>query len=147
MISLKSFFSNFCSHIKDSKLRRKYIFINCVSCNGSPKQIPFQFANGNCPIPVAEHSRPSNFWSSDTTFIVLKVCKSRPTLDRYLLPWKILANPLYRNLNPALKRFSLEIENWKNQNYVTVEKFLLKNFEMVQYTKYWTIKILIVRIS
>ena len=53
---LKFFFSNFRLHIKDSKWGKKYIFINCTSYNGSPKQIPFQFAMGNCPITVAEHS-------------------------------------------------------------------------------------------
>ena len=34
------FFSNFHSHIKDSKWGRKCIFINWRSCNGSPPQIP-----------------------------------------------------------------------------------------------------------
>ena len=49
---LKNLFSNFLSHIKDSKWGSKCIFINCTSCNGSPQQIPFQFANGKLP-----HSR------------------------------------------------------------------------------------------
>ena len=51
---LKFLFSNFRSHIKDSKWGRKCISINCTSCNRSPQQIPLQI--GNCPIPVAEHS-------------------------------------------------------------------------------------------
>ena len=55
---LKKFFSNFRSHIKDSKWGRKCIFINCTSCNGSPQQIPFQFANGKLP-----HSRCRAFWA------------------------------------------------------------------------------------
>ena len=52
----KEFFQRFVSkfrfHIKDSKWGRKCIFINCKSCNGSPQQISFQFANGKLP-----HSR------------------------------------------------------------------------------------------
>ena len=44
-----SFFSNFRSNIKDSKWGRKCVFINCTSCNGSPQQVPFQFANGKLP--------------------------------------------------------------------------------------------------
>jgi len=58
MIFLKKFFSNFRSHIKDSKWGRKCIFINCTSCNGSPQQIPFQFANGKLP-----YSRYRAFWA------------------------------------------------------------------------------------
>ena len=46
MTFLKNLFSNFRSHIKDSKWGRKCIFINCTSYNGSPQQIQFQFANG-----------------------------------------------------------------------------------------------------
>ena len=46
---LKKFFSNFCPHIKDSKWDRKCIFINYTSCNRSPQQIPFQFANEKLP--------------------------------------------------------------------------------------------------
>ena len=57
-IFLKMFFENFRSHIKDSKWGRKCIFINCTSCNGSPQQIPFQFANGKLP-----HSRCRAFWA------------------------------------------------------------------------------------
>ena len=34
------FFSNFCSHIKDSKWGRKSIFMVCASHNRSPQQIP-----------------------------------------------------------------------------------------------------------
>ena len=55
---LKNFFSNFRSHIKDSKWGRKCIFINCTSCNRSPQQIPFQFANGKLPL-----SRCRAFWA------------------------------------------------------------------------------------
>ena len=54
----KNFFSNFRSYIKDSKWGRKCIFINCTSCNGSPQQIPFQFANGKLP-----HSHCRAFWA------------------------------------------------------------------------------------
>ena len=55
---LKNFFSNFSSHIKDSKWGRKCTFINCTSCNRSPQQIPFQFANGKLP-----HSCCRAFWA------------------------------------------------------------------------------------
>ena len=58
MTFLKNFFSNFRSHIKDSKWGRKCIFINCTSCNESPQQIPFQFANGKLP-----HSHCRAFWA------------------------------------------------------------------------------------
>ena len=58
MTFLKNFFSNFRSHIKDSKWGRKCILINCTSCNGSPQKIPFQFANGKLP-----HSRCRGFWA------------------------------------------------------------------------------------
>ena len=43
---LKNLFSNFLFHIKDSKWGKKCIFSNYASCNESPQQIPFQFANG-----------------------------------------------------------------------------------------------------
>ena len=56
---LKNFFSNFRSHIKDSKWGRKCILINCTRCNGSPQQIPFKFANGKLP-----HSRCRAFWDT-----------------------------------------------------------------------------------
>ena len=49
---LKFLFSNFHSHIKDSKWGKKYIFMNYTCCNRSPQQIPVQFANGILP-----HSR------------------------------------------------------------------------------------------
>ena len=55
---LKFLFSNFRSHIKDSKWGRKCIYINYTSCNGSPQQIPFQFANGKLP-----QSRCRGFWA------------------------------------------------------------------------------------
>ena len=54
---LKNFFSNFLSHIKDSKWDRKCISINYTSYNGSPQQIPFQFANEKLP-----DSRCRAFW-------------------------------------------------------------------------------------
>ena len=57
---LNFLFLDFRPHIKDSKWGKKYIFINCTSYNGSPKQIPFQFAMGNCPITVA-------FWALSYT--------------------------------------------------------------------------------
>ena len=37
---LKFLFSNFRSHIKDSKWGRKYIFMNYTCCNGSPQKNP-----------------------------------------------------------------------------------------------------------
>ena len=55
---LENFLSYFRSHIRDSKWGRKCIFINCTSCNGSPQQIPLQFANGKLP-----HSRCRAFWA------------------------------------------------------------------------------------
>ena len=55
---MKNFFWNFRSHIKDFKWGKRCISINCTSCNGSPWQIPFQFANGKLP-----HSRCRGFWA------------------------------------------------------------------------------------
>ena len=55
---LKFLFSNFRSHIKDSKWGRKYIFMNYTCCNGSRQKIPFQFANGKLP-----HSHCRAFWA------------------------------------------------------------------------------------
>ena len=55
---MKNIFSNFRSHIKDSKWGRKCNFINCISSNRSPQEIPFQFANGKVP-----HSRCIGFWA------------------------------------------------------------------------------------
>ena len=76
---LKNFFSNFRCHIKGSKWGRKCIFINCTSCNGSPQQIPFQFANGKLP-----HSCCRGFWA-------------------YLLYWfKAFKSPLYAR-HPGLR--------------------------------------------
>ena len=49
MTFLKNFFSNFRSHIKDSKWGRKCNSINCTSSNRSPQVIPFQLANGKLP--------------------------------------------------------------------------------------------------
>ena len=49
MTFFEIFFSNFRSHIKDSKWGRNCIFINSKSCNRSPQEIPFQFANGKLP--------------------------------------------------------------------------------------------------
>ena len=46
------FFSNFHSHIKDSKWGRKCIFMNCASCNGSPQQIPLR------QLPFANEAKP-----------------------------------------------------------------------------------------
>ena len=57
-IFLKNLFSNFRFHTKDSKWSRKCIFINCTSCNRSPKQIPYQFANGKLP-----NSHCRAFWA------------------------------------------------------------------------------------
>ena len=55
---LKNFFSNFLSHIKNSKWGRKCISINFTSCNGSPQQIPVRFTNGKLP-----HSCCRAFWA------------------------------------------------------------------------------------
>ena len=55
---LKFLFSNFRSHIKESKWGRKYILMNYTCCNGSPQKIPFQFANGKLP-----RSRCRAFWA------------------------------------------------------------------------------------
>ena len=57
---LKKMFSNFSSHIKDSKWGRKYIFMNYTCFNGSPQKSHFSLPMGNCPIPVAEDSGLSN---------------------------------------------------------------------------------------
>ena len=65
---LKNFYSNFRSHIKDSKWGRKCIFINCTSCNESPQQIPFQFANGKLP-----HSCCRAFWAVSILVIFLEI--------------------------------------------------------------------------
>ena len=66
---LKFLFSNFRSHIKDSKWGRKYIFMNYTCCNGSPQKIPFQFANGKLP-----HSRCRGLWAQfDTMEVVVFV--------------------------------------------------------------------------
>ena len=58
---LKTLFSNFRSHIKDSKWGRKCIFMNCASRNGSPQQIPLRqlpFANEAKP-----HSHCRGLWA------------------------------------------------------------------------------------
>ena len=55
---LKKLYSNIRFHIKDSKLGRKFIFMNCTCCNGSPQKITFQFANGKLP-----HPRCRAFWA------------------------------------------------------------------------------------
>ena len=52
-VSFKIFFSNFRSHIKDSKWDRKYIFMNYASCNGSPQQILLW------QLPFANEAKPS----------------------------------------------------------------------------------------
>ena len=64
---LKFLFSNFRSHIKDSKWGRKYIFMNEKCCSRSPQKIPFQFSNGKLP-----HSCCRAFWAYTfmTTFSV-----------------------------------------------------------------------------
>ena len=64
-IFLKNLFSNFGLHIKDSKQGRKCIFINCTSYNGSPQQIPFQFANGKLPHSCCRAFWVMNLFSSD----------------------------------------------------------------------------------
>ena len=68
---LKNFFSNFRSHIKDSKWGRKCIFINCSSCNVSPQQIPFQFANGKLP-----HSCCREFWALSSIIYSYHIIKA-----------------------------------------------------------------------
>ena len=57
---LKNFFSNFRSHIKDSKWGRKYILMNYICCNGSPQKSHFSLQMGNYPIPVAQNSGQSH---------------------------------------------------------------------------------------
>ena len=68
---LKFLFSNFRSHIKDSKWGRKYIFMNYTCCNGSPQKIAFQFANGKLP-----RSRCRAFWAMSDIFGHLTWTKS-----------------------------------------------------------------------
>ena len=63
---LKNFFSNIRCYIKGSKWGRKCIFINCTSCNRSPKQIPFQFANGKLP-----HSCCRGSWAESNNCITV----------------------------------------------------------------------------
>ena len=62
---LKDFFSNFRSHIKDSKWGRKCISINCASHNRSPQQIPLQ------KFPFATVAKPHYhcraFWAQAAT--------------------------------------------------------------------------------
>ena len=82
---LKFLFSNFRSHIKDSKWGRKCIFINCTSCNGRPKQIPFQFANGKLP-----HSRCRGFWAvllirNNASIWHTRVSKARHILRQHFI--------------------------------------------------------------
>ena len=75
------FFFNFHSHVKDSKQGRKCIFINCTSCNRSPQQISFQFANGKLP-----HSRCRAFWArtcgQNNLFLVIITTYKRKFLLR-----------------------------------------------------------------
>ena len=67
-------FSNFRSHIKDSKWGRKYIFMNHTCCNLSPQKIPFQFANGKLP-----HSCCIEFWAISiwSKILLRSLCESR----------------------------------------------------------------------
>jgi len=60
-IFFEIFFSNFHSHIKDSKWGRKCIFMNCASHNRSPQkillwQLPFAYE-------AKPHSRCRAFWA------------------------------------------------------------------------------------
>ena len=61
----RNFFESFLFKFPFSHKRlqwgRKCIFINCISCNGSPQQIPFQFANEKLP-----HSHCKAFWAIST---------------------------------------------------------------------------------
>ena len=112
---LKKTFSNFCSHIIDSKWGRKWISINCTSCNRSLQEISFQFANGELP-----HSRCRAFlakWPkmiklqelSNMTYTGLKVWlrdfestfvkilnlwawNSQPELGRFGIAWHLTTN-------------------------------------------------------
>ena len=51
-IFFEIFFSNFRSHIKDSKWGRKCIFMIFASCIGSPQQIPLR------QLPFANEAKP-----------------------------------------------------------------------------------------
>ena len=53
---MKIFFSNFRSHIKDSKWGRKYILSIVQAVTEVLNKSHFSLQMGNCPIPVAEHS-------------------------------------------------------------------------------------------
>ena len=67
---LKNSFSNFRSHIRDSKWGRKCIFINCTSSNKSPQEIPFQSANRKMP-----HSRCRAFWVKKARLVYQRLPK------------------------------------------------------------------------
>ena len=62
---LINFFSNFRSHIKDSKWGRKYIFLIYTCSNGVFEKSHFSLQMGNCPIPVAEDSGHSGLLPID----------------------------------------------------------------------------------
>ena len=75
----RSLFSNFRSHIRDSKWGRKCNFINCTSSNREPQEIPFQFANGKLP-----HSRCRAFWAIYRA-LLSTVCFKMKFYIRYFL--------------------------------------------------------------
>ena len=78
---LKNLVSNFRLHIRYSKWGRKWVFINCTSCNGSLQQIPFQFANGKLP-----YSSCRAFWAG------LKYIKSKKWLQIDFKNFSITSN-------------------------------------------------------
>ena len=110
---LKFLFSNFRSHIKDSKWGRKYILMNYTCCNGSPQKIPFQFANGKLP-----HSRCRGLWALSYSWWVKWTC------------WPILREGL-TNLctlsSQARKMLSLSC-TWEQKKLVLSELFPRKLF-------------------
>ena len=112
-IFLKNFFSNFCSHIKDSKWGRKCIFINCKRCNGSSQQIQFQFANGKLP-----HSRYRAFWA---VFLL-----GNPKWHRRFWRWRTKKNSFSnRPRSNSWEEFTKSYLHNKSVTCILVNKFCL----------------------
>ena len=55
---LKNFFSNFRSHIKDSKWAENVFSSIVEAVTEAVNKSDFSLQMGNCPIPVAKHSGP-----------------------------------------------------------------------------------------
>ena len=119
---LKFLFSNFCSHIKDSKWGRNIIFVNYTCCNGSPQKIPFQFANGKLP-----YSRCKAFWANQGKNLTLNLL---PTLSQAFyygnecklqlnaMQWfenAILACFCYVCASSSVFRSDWEAKTWRDQ--------------------------------